>query len=129
MRRRNRPLRIVQTQLPHFLQPGGLVTSLDMRAGRQWAWPNGWAPLQWIAAEGLDKYGFHTEAHEVRQRWCTTCAAMFEQTGVLWEKYDVVNPGNPGEAGLYGHVTGFGWTNGVLVDFAHKLNAASQTEG
>ena len=120
--------RIVNTWLPRFLQEGGLVTSLDTRVGRQWAWPNGWAPLQWIAAAGLDRYGFVEAAREVRERWCTTCAAMFARTGVLWEKYDVVNPGSGGEEGLYGHVTGFGWTNGVFVDFARKLAGASALE-
>lgn len=114
--------RMVQAWLPRFLQQGGLVTSLDTQAGRQWAWPNGWAPLQWIVAAGLDRYGFSAEANEVRERWCTTCATMFERTQVLWEKYDVVNPSDGGaEGGLYGHVTGFGWTNGVFVDFARTL--------
>lgn len=113
--------RMVHVWLPRFLQEGGLVTSLDTQLGRQWAWPNGWAPLQWIVAEGLDRYGFNAEATSVRERWCTTCATMFGRTNVLWEKYDVVNPGSGGEEGLYGHVTGFGWTNGVFVDFARKL--------
>jgi alpha,alpha-trehalase len=46
---------------------------------------------------------------------------MFERTGALWEKYNVVDPESEVEGGLYGHVSGFGWTNGVLVDFARKL--------
>ena len=116
--------RVVAGMLPRFAQPGGLVTSLTPQAGRQWAWPNGWAPLQWIAAEGLDRYGYHAEAHQVRRRWCDTCATMQARTGVLWEKYDVVEPGGLGEEGLYGHVTGFGWTNGVFVDFVRALERA-----
>jgi alpha,alpha-trehalase len=113
--------RAVEVHLPRFEQRGGLVTSLTPQAGRQWAWPNGWAPLQWIAAEGLDRYGFHAEAQRIRARWCDACATMHARTGVLWEKYDVVDPGGEGEEGLYGHVVGFGWTNGVFVDFARKL--------
>jgi alpha,alpha-trehalase len=113
--------RIVAEWLPRFQQRGGLVTSLDQQEGRQWAWPNGWAPLQWIAAEGLDRYGFHAEAQRVRASWCATCTTFYGRTGVLWEKYNVVDPDAEGEAGFYGHVTGFGWTNGVFVDFARKL--------
>ncbi len=114
--------RLVEEWLPRFLQEGGLVTALDTQLGRQWAWPMGWAPLQWIAAEGLDRYGYQGEAREIRTRWCTTCQTHFQRTNLLWEKYDVVSPGSSGEGGLYGHVTGFGWTNGVFVDFARKLN-------
>src|SRR5690606_34239883 len=115
--------RAVAQWLPRFEQRGGLVTSLDSREGRQWAWPNGWAPLQFIAVDGLARYAFVEEAQRIRERWCDLCATMFERTGVLWEKYNVVDPDAEAEAGLYGHVTGFGWTNGVLVDFVRKLDA------
>lgn len=113
--------RIVKRWLPRFLQPGGVVTALDQQPGRQWAWPNGWAPLQWIVAQGLDRYGYSAQAEQLRRAWCATCAAYHAQTGVLWEKYNVVDAAAEGEAGLYGHVTGFGWTNGVFVDFVRKL--------
>lgn len=112
---------VVREWLPKLEQPGGLVTSLDARQGRQWAWPMGWAPLQYIVVEGLETYGYRAESDRIRAKWCDTCAAMYERTGVLWEKYNVVDPGSDGEEGLYGHVTGFGWTNGVFVDFARKL--------
>ncbi|CAF4205599.1 unnamed protein product, partial [Rotaria sordida] len=46
-----------------FLQSGGLVTTLE-RTGEQWDWPNGWAPLQWIAYQGLKNYGFNELAAE-----------------------------------------------------------------
>src|SRR5256885_3193777 len=39
-----------------FLQPGGLATTLTA-TGQQWDQPNGWAPLQYIAVEGLRNYG------------------------------------------------------------------------
>lgn len=114
--------RMVRDWLPRFEQKGGVVTALDSLPGRQWAWPNGWAPLQYIVAEGLDRYGFEEDAQRIREKWCDLCAGLHAQTGVLWEKYNVVNPEEEGEAGLYGHVTGFGWTNGVIVDFVRKLD-------
>ncbi len=112
---------MVSRWFPRFLLPGGLVTSLDSFPGRQWAYPNGWAPLQWIVVSGLDRYGFTAEANEVRRRWCDTCAHAFAASGTLVEKYNVAEPHREPEHGLYGLIEGFGWTNGVFVDFARAL--------
>jgi alpha,alpha-trehalase len=114
--------RLVARWLPQFEQAGGLVTSLTAQAGRQWAWPNGWAPLQQIVTEGLQRYGYVDDAQRLREKWLDMCATLHAKTGVLWEKYNVVNPEEEGEAGLYGHVTGFGWTNGVAVEFVRRLD-------
>jgi alpha,alpha-trehalase len=119
--------RVVAQWLPKFEKGGGLVTSLEPKDGRQWCYPNGWAPLQWLVAEGLDKYNFHEEAARVRLRWCLNCLDTFTETGALWEKYNVVEPGNLPEAGLYGSIKGFGWTNSVFVDFARKLDKRAQS--
>ena len=37
-----------------LLKPGGIVTT-TLDTGQQWDWPNGWAPIQWIAVEGLHR--------------------------------------------------------------------------
>jgi len=113
---------MVERWLGRFLQPGGLVTTLEAAPDKQWAWPNGWAPLQWIVTEGLDQYGFHAEARDVRQRWCDHCASVFDRTGAFWEKYNVVAPGETRvEDGVYGTVRGFGWSNAVFADFVRRL--------
>jgi alpha,alpha-trehalase len=112
--------RAVETWLPQFLKPGGLVTTLRAQEGRQWAWPNGWSPLQWIVDAGLERYGFAAESRDVRVRWLENNARVFERTGLMWEKYNVVDPDAHGEGGVYGHVTGFGWTNAVFADFARR---------
>lgn len=113
--------RIVEKWLPKFLQPGGLVTTLQAAPDKQWAWPNGWAPLQWIVAEGLDRYGFRDAAHDARKRWCDNCASVFAKTGAFWEKYNVVEPNTSHtEEGVYGMVQGFGWSNAVFADFARR---------
>jgi alpha,alpha-trehalase len=120
--------RMVRDWLPRFLKPGGLVTTLRRQEGCQWDAPNGWAPLQWIVARGLEDYGFIAEAGEVRRRWCAACAAVFEASGSFWEKYNVEEVGGPPASGLYdsstaryGNVSGFGWTNAVFRDFALTL--------
>ena len=32
-------------------------------------YPNGWAPLQWIAVKGLQNYGMYGEANDIADRW------------------------------------------------------------
>ena len=113
--------RIVQEWLPRFEFAGGLVTTLESRPGRQWAYPNGWAPLQWLVVAGLDRYGYQTDAIRIREKWCANCARVFAATGAMWEKYNVVDLEDAGEQGLYGHVKGFGWSNAVFADFARTL--------
>ena len=97
-----------------FLQSGGLVTTL-VRSGQQWDAPNGWAPLQWLAYVGLKNYGFDQTADEVRRRWLALNDHVYEQTGKLTEKYNVMDVDAPGGGGNYPNQDGFGWTNGVYL--------------
>jgi len=113
--------RMVSEWLPRFECPGGLVTTLAQQSGRQWAAPNGWAPLQWIVVDGLMRYGFIEQARRLMQKWCSNCATVFNRTGQMWEKYNVVEIDHLPEEGLYGSVTGFGWSNSVFVDFVRRL--------
>jgi alpha,alpha-trehalase len=113
--------RLVDEWMPRFEFPGGLVTTLEERAGRQWAYPNGWAPLHWIIVNGLERYGFHAEAQDIRRKWCDNCARVFNATGTMWEKYNVVDVSSEPETGLYGSMAGFGWSNAVFWVFAHEL--------
>ncbi len=114
---------MVREWYPKFLRRGGLVTSLKAKRGRQWAYPNGWAPLQWIAVEGLRAYGFEREATEVMRRWCDATARVFAGTGEMWEKLNVVEASERSEEGFYGAITGFGWSNAVFSVFARQLSA------
>ena len=97
-----------------FLQPGGLVTTLDT-TGQQWDAPNGWAPLQYLAIVGLLNYGERDLAREIARRWIGLNAAVYRRTGKLMEKYNVVDLQLPGGGGEYPGQDGFGWTNGVLA--------------
>ena len=98
-----------------FLKPGGLVTTL-CENGQQWDAPNGWAPLQWVAIQGLRNYGEDALAKEIAARWVRKNIAGYRQTGKLVEKYNVTTTGgDEGGGGEYAVQIGFGWTNGVLV--------------
>lgn len=96
-----------------FLKKGGLVTTL-LDTGQQWDSPNGWAPLHWVAIQGLRQYGFHELADRIKKVWVKTCEDVYNSQGKMVEKYNVVKPNEPGGGGEYTLQDGFGWTNGVL---------------
>lgn len=102
-----------------FLKPGGLVTTLN-RSGQQWDAPNGWAPLQYMAIEGLERYGQGPLARDVAGRWVALNVRVFEQTGKLLEKYNVENVQQGSGGGEYPTQDGFGWTNGVLLRLMNR---------
>ncbi|WP_110601465.1 alpha,alpha-trehalase TreA [Salinicola lusitanus] len=106
-----------------LLRAGGMVTT-TRETGEQWDAPNGWAPLQWLAVAGLDRYGHDDLAETIARRWIETNREVYRQTGKLVEKYDVVDPA-VGGGGEYDVVDGFGWTNGVLLDLIHRYPAAA----
>jgi len=97
-----------------FLRAGGLVTTLQT-TGLQWDAPNGWAPLQWIAVQGLINYEEHNLAESISRNWMNLNLKVFNETGKLMEKYDVVDLSKPAGGGEYPSQDGFGWTNGVLL--------------
>lgn len=103
---------VARTTEAKLLAPGGLRTTLN-RTGQQWDAPNGWAPLQWIAVGGLERYGARRLAKTISQRWVATVDAFYRRTGKVIEKYDVEQPG-AGGGGEYAVQDGFGWTNGVV---------------
>ncbi len=101
-----------------LLAPGGLMTT-EHRSDQQWDHPNGWAPLQWMAVQGLADYGEHTLADLIARRWLATVAALYEREGKLVEKYALRQPtraaAKGGGGGEYPLQDGFGWTNGVTA--------------
>ena len=97
-----------------FLQPGGVVTTLN-QTGQQWDAPNGWAPLQWITISGLRNYGQNDLAETIKDRWVDLNVRVYENTGKMVEKYNVMDMGLEAGGGEYPVQDGFGWTNGVLL--------------
>ncbi len=110
---------VAATLRAKLLQPGGLGTTM-VASGQQWDRPNGWAPLQYLAIEGLKRNGDPELAREIAERWMRRNAQGYADIGVLVEKYDVEAPekqiGVGGAGGEYGLQVGFGWTNGVLAE-------------
>jgi alpha,alpha-trehalase len=105
----NAVMKVVEREL---VEPDGVVTT-RIRTGQQWDAPNGWAPLQWIAIEGLNRYGHRALARRIAHRWIRENVANYLETGKLVEKYDVSGDA-AARGGEYPLQDGFGWTNGVL---------------
>ena len=97
-----------------FLKGGGFVTTL-IPSGQQWDAPNGWPPLQWLSMEGARRYGRPDLADEARSRWLALNRRVYQATGKMTEKYDVLDPNRPAGGGEYPTQDGFGWTNGVAL--------------
>ena len=106
---------VADTVAAQLLGPGGLRTTL-VETGEQWDWPNGCAPLQWIAFSGLRRYGHRDLATMIARRWTAMVDAEFQRSGWLHEKYDVEHR-RGGGGGEYPPQLGFGWTNGVTAAF------------
>jgi len=95
-----------------LLQPGGLLTT-TLRTGQQWDAPNAWAPLQWIAVEGLRRYDEDALAKQIATNFLGEVQRVFDGKRKLVEKYDATGQAHGG-GGEYPLQDGFGWTNGVV---------------
>ncbi|AEI51872.1 alpha,alpha-trehalase TreA [Runella slithyformis] len=97
-----------------FLRKSGLLTTLQF-THEQWDAPNGWAPLQWIAYQGLKNYRFDDLAGRVKERWMNNNEIYYAKTGKMMEKYNVLTEDVSAQDGEYPNQDGFGWTNGVYL--------------
>jgi alpha,alpha-trehalase len=86
----------------------------------QWDYPNGWPPLQCVAIQGLDRYGFKDDARRIAEKYVRTVIRNYEKTGDLWEKYNVLT-GTTEVVDEYKMPRMVGWTAGVFVYAADYL--------
>lgn len=94
-----------------LLTPAGLATTLES-TGQQWDAPNVWAPLQWVAVEGLRRYDQAPLARKIAERFLARVQAVYDRDHKLVEKYSS-EPQGGGGGGEYPLQDGFGWSNGV----------------
>jgi alpha,alpha-trehalase len=124
-------------ELRRFKQKGGLVTTDRLPIGeyvmgsmpKQWAYPNGWAPLHLIVVQGLERYGYHRQAREIVMAWLRTNLTWFQAHHQFLEKYNVVRPEEPPVKGVYPTQTGFGWSNAVFERFCQEYIDVSPPPG
>ncbi|HWO11056.1 MAG TPA: trehalase family glycosidase, partial [Polyangiaceae bacterium] len=118
---------LVTNALSALEAPGGLLASAkrsrdrwSTRDDRQWDYPNGWAPHQMLAWQGLLGHGFRQDAERLISSWLYMIASLAaDHNGTIPEKYDVVSRthavfseyGNVGTDFDYIASEGFGWVN------------------
>ncbi|XP_060523039.1 trehalase-like [Cylas formicarius] len=102
---------------------GGLdfhgVPSTLLPSGLQWDFPNAWAPYQNIVIFGLARSGDDEAAEFAKmlaKRWVHSNVKAFVENKVMFEKYDSVTSGQFGGGGEYHIQSGFGWTNGGIME-------------
>ncbi|MGG6298242.1 trehalase family glycosidase [Leptolyngbya sp. AN02str] len=105
--------------------PGGILGSAYV-TGNQWDAPFGWAPLNYIAVQGLYRYGYRTEGDRIAQKFLSMAIAEFERTGTLVEKYDVMRRSSQVsdeiKFGYSSNEVGFGWTNAIILEFLNAMD-------
>jgi alpha,alpha-trehalase len=108
---------LTKLELAHGMQMSTTISGL------QWDAPFGWAPCNWIVADGLRRYGFFDDAARVSRKFTNTVETNYMSEGTIREKYNVADGTTSIEVsnGYHQNVTGFGWTNGVYLAMKHLL--------
>jgi alpha,alpha-trehalase len=116
------------SHLPRFLHRGGLAQT-DVAypsphpefSWLQWGYPSAWPPSQMIVVEGLDRYGFQAEAHDVAVRYLDCMLTEYDRTGKFWEKYNAVEATSSLPRERTPCVPLHGWTTASAVWLGHRL--------
>jgi alpha,alpha-trehalase len=116
----NKKCALAITTLKKKLLKAGGIQATEVNTGQQWDAPNGWAPLEWMTIWGLERGGQTELARDIAQRWVKLNSDVFQRTGKLMEKYNVVDTHLEAGGGEYAGQDGFGWTNGVLLTLINK---------
>jgi glycogen debranching enzyme len=91
-------------------------------------WVGGvWSPTNYMVLQGLMWHGFDALAHEIALNHVTQVAAVFAETGTLWENYapDYAQPGKPAGCDFVG------WTgiSAITIPLEFALGIRSGPEG
>lgn len=86
----------------------------------QWDYPNGWACIHYIVVQGLLRYAHIDDARRIMEKFVRVVEKVFDETGNLWEKYDVCT-GTCAASKEYDTPPMMGWTAGVYVLFRKML--------
>eukprot|EP01057_Protomagalhaensia_wolfi_P004764 Protomagalhaensia_wolfi_Nauph_80__4763@NODE_495_length_2429_cov_51_635146_g373_i0_p2_GENE_NODE_495_length_2429_cov_51_635146_g373_i0NODE_495_length_2429_cov_51_635146_g373_i0_p2_ORF_typecomplete_len221_score23_07Trehalase/PF01204_18/8_1e33Bac_rhamnosid6H/PF17389_2/0_0092_NODE_495_length_2429_cov_51_635146_g373_i04681130 len=130
------------SRLSGIVRPYGIVCT-NVSAGLQWDYPNVWAPNHHIAVGFLCGGRFWETRKTAAQdqgpamalginwasRFVNTVLDRFEVFGTCSEKYDCNRLGKSGVDGEYVTQDGFGWTNGLVLDFMEKYRTRLTPQG
>jgi alpha,alpha-trehalase len=135
--------RVIAFGLKNLEAPGGLFATAKVSREsvkdpreRQWEWPNGWAPHQMMAWEGLQNFGHTQDRDRLIRKWLRMITENArDYNGTIPEKFDVLKRshavfaeyGNVGTNFSYITREGFGWMN-ASYQYGLKLLPKDQVE-
>lgn len=93
----------------------GIFTTEYVTEKYQWAYPNLWAPCQYIVVKALERYGYTNEAKRVAEKYVKLIERNFAEHGKLFEKYNGLTGGIDAMS-EYGTPEMLGWTAGVYME-------------
>jgi alpha,alpha-trehalase len=110
-----------------LLLPGGIAAT-EFSSKEQWDYPNSWPPLVDFAVTGFEHLekafpgcGAGDLARNIAERTLLTMHSGWIDSGAMHEKYDGSRvDGSRGTGGEYEPQVGFGWSNGVALDFMKR---------
>lgn len=119
------PLRVYEYMkaIGAFNSTKGIPTSF-IQSDQQWDSVNSWPPMVHMIIEGFrtSPSAFLRDfAEQLASQWLRTNFQAFQATDAMYEKYDCT--GTAGSGGEYEVQTGFGWTNGVVLDLLKSFGA------
>ena len=120
----------VEAHLNLFEHGGGTAMS-DYESGVQWDLPYGWAPVTWVAVDGLAKSGDMSDAVRISRKFMTMVRENYLCDKTIREKYDVVTASTEVnvQSGYKQNVIGFGWTNAAYEKMQALVKASALPEG
>uniref|UniRef100_A0A0N5AJI6 Trehalase n=1 Tax=Syphacia muris TaxID=451379 RepID=A0A0N5AJI6_9BILA len=105
--------------------PGGIPASFTDTSGLNWDFPNSFPPLHYMFSMGLYRSkskSVKSLGEELLHNWIETMYFVYRRTGKMWEKYDASKPqAVPGSIGEYGVQSGYGSTNGIVLDILTRF--------
>jgi alpha,alpha-trehalase len=111
-----------ETLLAELEYPYGVVSAKTEQKGFQWATPNGWAPLFYVCVAAAIAVGDESSARRIAKKYIDILDEIFQKTGALYEKYDVVT-GKIGIGEEYGTPEMLGWTAGIYLSLQQYLES------
>lgn len=93
----------------------GIFTAEKTDKKYQWAYPNIWAPCQFVAIGALERYGCEADAKRIASNYAKLIEDNFATHGKLFEKYNGLT-GGIDAVSEYGTPEMLGWTAGVYSE-------------
>ncbi len=94
----------------------GVIACTSEENRYQWAEPNSWAPLNYIAVAAAHRLGLQDDARRLVDKYLLVTEKIFDKTERLWEKFNA-KTGDLEVASEYGTPEMLGWSAGTYIAF------------